>query len=181
MHFKGGDKVDISIELVKRAKSGDDDAFSTIYGMIYKDMYKFAYYYLDNAMDAEDAVSEAVLDAYKSVKKLRQEESFKNWIFKILTVKCKKKMEKYIHRDAELTEDIAFEDKDYDESQDVKVAFSVLTEEEKQVVSLAVFAGYKSHEIAESMGLNSNTVRSKLSRALAKMQKKLEIMTWIGG
>ncbi len=173
--------MEISVELVRRAKAGDDEAFSRLYELIYKDMYKYAYYYLDNAMDAEDAVAEAVLDAYKSIKKLRQEEAFKNWIFKILTIKCKKKIEKYIQRDVELTEDIVFEDKDYDESQDVKVAFSILTEEEKKVVSLAVFAGYKSHEIAESMGLNSNTVRSKLSRALSKMQKKLEIMTWIGG
>lgn len=169
--------MDISIELVQKAKLGDDEAFSKLYEIVYKDMYKYAYYYLDNAMDAEDAVAEAVLDAYKSIKKLRQEEAFKSWIFKILTVKCKKKIEKYVHRDTELTEDIVFEHKDYDESQDVKEAFLVLTEEEKQVVSLAIFAGYKSHEIAKNMGLNANTVRSKLSRALAKMQKKLEIVT----
>ena len=173
--------MEISTELVKKAKAGDDDAFSELYILIYKDMYKYAYYYLDNAMDAEDAVAETVLDAYKSIRKLRQEESVKNWMFRILTIKCKKKLEKYIQRDVELTDNIAFEEKDIDEYEDVRVAFSVLTEEEKQVVSLSVFAGYKSHEIAESMGLNSNTVRSKLSRALAKMQKKLEIMSWIGG
>lgn len=173
--------MEISIELVKKAKAGDDEAFSDLYSLIYKDMYKYAYYYLDNAMDAEDAVAEAVMDAYRSIGKLRQVESFKSWIFRILTIKCKKKIKKYIQRDVELTEDIPFNDKDIDECEDVKAAFSVLTEEEKQVVSLSVFAGYKSHEIAESMGLNSNTVRSKLSRALEKMQKKLEIATWIGG
>lgn len=167
--------MEISNELVRKAKRGDDEAFSQLYEIIYKDMYRYANYLLDNSMDAEDVVSETVLEAYKSIKKLRNEELFKNWIFKILTVKCKNRRKKYINKNIELTEDIACSDKDFDEMHDVNMAFKILTEEEREVVSMAVFAGYKSAEIAECMGLNANTVRSKLSRALSKMQKKLEI------
>ena len=50
--------------LVKRAKRGDVDAFAELYGKIYEKLYRFAFYMLKNAQDAEDAVSEAVTDAF---------------------------------------------------------------------------------------------------------------------
>ena len=53
---------------------------------------------------------------------------------------------------------------------DVQKAFFVLSEEEQMIVALSVFGGYKSEEIAETMKLKSGTVRSKLSRALDKME-----------
>ena len=49
--------------LVLVAKKGDKDAFAQLYQHIYKDLYKFAYYVLKNDQDAQDAVSDAVMDA----------------------------------------------------------------------------------------------------------------------
>ena len=45
-----------------------------------------------------------------------------------------------------------------------------LSEEEQILVGLSVFGGYCSQEIGEMMRLNPNTVRSKRSRALKKME-----------
>ncbi len=59
---------------------------------------------------------------------------------------------------------------DYDLAIDVKKAFFVLSEEEQILVGLSVFGGYCSQEIGEMMRLNPNTVRSKRSRALKKME-----------
>ena len=53
-------------------------------------------------------------------------------------------------------------------------AFLRLTEEERLILSLSLFGGYSSREIAETLNLNDNTVRSKQSRALKKMQDELE-------
>ena len=47
--------------LVKKAKSGDKTAFSSLY-RLYKDkLYRYAFYRLGNSDDAQDAVSDAVL------------------------------------------------------------------------------------------------------------------------
>lgn len=43
-------------ELVRRAASGDAHAFATLYSFIYKDLYRFSLYTLQNPQDAEDAV-----------------------------------------------------------------------------------------------------------------------------
>ena len=61
------------MKLVRRAKRGDVDAFAELYAGIYKDMYRFALYTLRNTSDAEDAVSDAVTDAFASIRKLRSE------------------------------------------------------------------------------------------------------------
>ena len=52
--------------LVKRAKRGDAEAFATLYAEIYENMFRFALYTMRNTADAEDAVSETVVDAFAS-------------------------------------------------------------------------------------------------------------------
>ena len=41
------------------------------------------------------------------------------------------------------------------------------------ILALNLFAGYTSREIGELMDMNDNTVRSRQSRALKKMQEQL--------
>ena len=76
-------------ELVKQAKLGKKEAFAELYETVYEDMYRFALYVLKDRDDAEDAVAETVADAFESIWKLRKEEAFRAWIFKILSNKCK--------------------------------------------------------------------------------------------
>ena len=56
----------------------------------------------------------------------------------------------------------------------VRDAFYSLEEEERYMVALQVFGGYKSREIAALLHKNHNTVRSQVSRALKKMKEKLD-------
>lgn len=46
-----------------------------------------------------------------------------------------------------------------------------LKEDEKEIILLHVFGGYRYHEIASILGLNENTVRSKESRAMKKLRE----------
>lgn len=75
--------------LVCKARKGDVKAFSELYAGIYKDLYKFARYTLQNDQEAEDAVSETVIAAYENIGKLRKEEAFRGRIFKILRNQCR--------------------------------------------------------------------------------------------
>lgn len=172
-------RLEIQEAWVKQAVEGDDTAFSRLYECLYKDMYKYAYYMLGNEQDAEDVVSETVIDVYAGLHKLRDTSLFRSWLFKILSNKCKRKRKQYVNKHVSLNdENMKLElctEEDIGERHDLESAFGILTDEERTVVSLAVFGGYRSREIGEIMNIKSSTVRSKLSRALAKMQKKLEI------
>lgn len=164
------------LQRVKKAKNGDTKAFAWLYQQIYPDMYRFALYTLRDKEDAEDAVSEAVADAFAAIPKLRSEESFKSWMFKILSNKCKNKLKEYANKTLELPEDI--EEKAsgqrVEEAALVRKLFFELGEEDRLIISMHLFAGYTSREMAELLHMNENTIRSKESRALKKLARKLQ-------
>ena len=60
------------------------------------------------------------------------------------------------------------------ESMDVRRAFQTLPEEDRMIVSLSVLGGYSSGEIGALLHRNANTVRSRLSRSMRRMQVLLE-------
>lgn len=169
--------MDNYLEKVRRAKQGDTEAFAELYGEIYENMYRFALYTLRNTADAEDVVSEAVMDAFASIRKLRTEEAFKSWIFQILSNKCKDKLREYGKRTEELDEDVMnqhYGDGPEDAAITRKLFFE-LSDEERLIIGMHLFCGYKSREIAEILHMNENTVRSKESRGLKKMAGKMEV------
>lgn len=159
--------------LVKSAKKGNKQSFAKLYSKIYEDLYKYAFYTLRCAEDAEDCVSEAVIDAYRSIRNLKSEEAFKAWFFKILSVKCKRKIKEYYKKLPEnLNNSTNF--KEVDESLDLQKSLFSLPPDDRMIISLTVFGGYNSKEIAKILKINHNTVRSKYSRALKKMRNMIK-------
>ena len=119
------------------------DQFLELYEMIYKDLYRLAYYYLGNAQDAEDVVSETVLKAYEKFASLRKKEAFKSWIFAILVNQCMTFLRKKAARGrSELVEEPSFEPS-LEDITVVKDLLAVLSEEERQIVVLSVFGSYR--------------------------------------
>lgn len=161
---------------IKKAKSGDTEAFAELYKEIYLDLYRFALYTLKNPADAEDAVSETVMDAFVSIRKLRSEESFPSWIFQILSVKCKRRFKNKKTLPEEIFPSASKDDsiEGYAEILDLRNHFFHLKDEERLIISMHIFAGYTSREIAKTLHMNENTVRSKESRALKKLADRLE-------
>lgn len=161
------------------AKNGNTEAFCKLYELYYKDMYRFAYYTLGNQQDAEDVMSETVLDAFTGIKNLKKPESFKAWIFQILSAKCKRQLAVYATNRNQLKDDaeeenITAEEHPYAEQLDIRYAFSALNETEKLIISLTVFAGYNSREAARIMNIPEGTLRSTKSRAFHKMSNYLK-------
>ena len=63
-------------------------------------------YTLKNCHDAEDVVADAVADAYNGISSLREADAFKNWIFKILSNKCRRRLKEYTRKTSELPDDL---------------------------------------------------------------------------
>lgn len=152
----------------------DAKTFVQMYEAVYRDLYRFALCLMKNRQDAEDAVSDAVVAAYENIHKLREEDAFKSWIFKILSNICKKRLQKNAkeipHPQGAEAFEASADNLDCGLALDVRNAFFILTEEEQTIIGLSVFGGYNSSEIGDMLKLNANTVRSKRSRALAKME-----------
>lgn len=160
-------------ELVRLAQAGDAHAFARLYEFIYKDLYRFALYTLQNPQDAEDAVSETVMDAFGQMTSLREPDAFRAWMFRILTVKCSRKIRDYMKKEMKLSEELPDIMPDLHDQIDIRRAFQALSREDRLILSMNLFAGYSSQEIGEQLGMNPNTVRSRQSRALKKLEGML--------
>ena len=180
MHFKithsaEGKKGMITEVIVKRAVNGDDEAFKILYEDLYKDMYRIAYYKLQNKEDAEAVVSEAVFDMYKGISKLKDLSAYRAWAMRILSVKCSIKLKEYCQNRTEDIEEMDLQsgfdvEKDSVLRADIMHALDILSDEEKTIVLCSAVAGMSSEEICKVTNLKSGTIRSKLSRALEKLR-----------
>lgn len=163
--------------LIKKAKHGDSEAFGILYGEYMKELYRFALYSLKNEDDAEDAVQNAAIIAYKKICDLKNDGSFKSWFFKILYNECKKillsKNKKYEFPYEDMSV-IEAELPDFSGGADLLSLLDALSETDKAIVILSVFDNYTSEEIAEILSMKPTTVRSRLSRLLHALRKQLE-------
>lgn len=157
--------------LAERAGRGDPEAFASLYEMVYRDLYRYALYMLGQKEDAEDVVSETVMAAYAQIGQLKNPEAFRAWIFRILSNKCRKQREAYLNRTGQLDEQMPDPGGDFTEGSMLRSALARLSEEEREIVCLHAFGGYKSHEIGRILQMNPATVRSREHRALDRLRK----------
>ena len=160
---------------VGAAKNGDPHAFALLYKKYYIDLYRFAVCLMKNTTAAEDAVSSAILKAYENLPKLRKNTSFKSWLFQITANECRSMMRKptiYL-ADTELEEPGACEE-GY-ETPEVAEILACLSDEERLIITLSVFAGYSSREIAGIVHKREGSVRSIKSRAFARLRSSIDL------
>lgn len=166
--------------LIKAAKNGDKEAFTDLIFEIRHDLYKIARLRLSCNDDIEDAIQETIIEAYKSVKNLRDITLFKQWIIKILTNKCNRIYKKNIkynisYENLEIDNFIVKDNKNNLESDlEFYYMLSVLNYDERIAITLFYMEDYTTKEIAKILKVNENTIKTRLRRAKIKIKKKYE-------
>ena len=168
------------IQAAEAAKSGSKEAFCELYGKYKDKLYRYALYRLGDSTEAEDAVSECVLSAWQGIAGLRKPEAFGAWIFRILHICCTKRINDSVKRRenmqriyAESGPGSAAGSSPASLSIELKEALSQLSEEDRTIVLFSVLGDLTSREISDITGIAPGTVRSRLSRSLAKMRAYL--------
>lgn len=157
-------------ELVNAAKNGDADSFAKLYSRFYKDIYHFALSMLLREAEAEDAVGSAVVKAWEKLPSLRKSSSFKSWLFTIVANECTNQLRNrslYLD-DYEMNEPVTHED-GFARSE-ISQLLGSLPERERLIITLSVFSGYNSREIASLLNMREGTIRSCKSRAIAALK-----------
>lgn len=133
-------------------------------------MYKFAKSILKNDVETEDAMSEAILKAYKNKGKIKDVNSFKSWIMRILANECYDLIKKNRKFDLiEDTEDLNLVHIDNSES-GLKEVVEKLNKEYSSVIVLYYYEDMSIKEISNILQLPEGTIKSRLSRAKSKLR-----------
>ena len=72
------------LELVRRMKKGERAAFDELYEQYYDRLYRTACMITGNSADGEDVTQETFIKAYVNCDKLKKDEQFSYWLYRIL-------------------------------------------------------------------------------------------------
>ena len=160
------------MNLIKRAKNGDAEAFDLLMRPQLQRMYRIAISMLENEEDAADAIQETVLKCWQKVGQLKNEEYFQTWLTRILINQCKdilKARKKYVL--VEEMPEIEYEDQ-Y-ETDDWKAILNNLEEKYRVVMELYYVEGFSTKEIAKLLHIKEVNVRSRMSRGRKQLEQYL--------
>lgn len=75
--------VSEEMELVRRAKRGDDSAFEELVRRYDRNVFRIAQHITQNREDAEDVVQDAFLKAYGNLAQFQEQSKFYTWLVRI--------------------------------------------------------------------------------------------------
>jgi RNA polymerase sigma-70 factor (ECF subfamily) len=155
-----------SYEYVRAARAKVDDA------------YRLAGYLLGDATEAQDAVQDALVKAWRNWPSLRQQESFGPWFDRIVVNVCRDRMRR--HRTVRMVElDAAGEVESPDPfgsmfaGDEVASAVERLSPDHRIVIALRFWRDLTLEQVAETLGLPLGTVKSRLHYALRALRQEL--------
>ncbi len=138
----------------------------------YNSYFRLAYSYVRNEADAGDIVQDGAYKAILHSGSLRNVEYASTWVYRIMLNE--------IFRFLKKEKQLSYEEQTREEGRedvysdfDLYKALNGLPGEDKAVIQLKYFEDMKLSEIAEVLGENVNTVKSRLYRGLKKLRLEL--------
>lgn len=151
--------------LIEKAVLGDAEAFLELMDRNSLAMYKVARAILNNDNDAADAIQDTILSCFEKIHTLKKPEYFKTWLIRILINKC---IGILWHYDRENLSGKIPETMREDQSLaefEFKEMLNLIDEKYRLILIFYYLEGFKISEIAEILGINENTVKTRLARA----------------
>ena len=172
-------------EAIMRCQNGDRDAFRYLVER-YKDvMFGTAVLMTGNRALAEEQVQEALLSAWRGIRRFRLGNPAKPWLLRILVnavlAQQRRRSVQTVRLNGNGPEEPGYGSPDPTETLDalenrmaLRRAIGALSPDHRQVVALRYFAELTVPEVAKTLGVREGTVKSRLHRALAILRQQLD-------
>jgi RNA polymerase sigma-70 factor, ECF subfamily len=178
-------RVDKERAVVRRAQEGDAAAYEEIVHQHQHTAFRAAYFVTRNAADAEDAVQEAFVKAWRALHRFDNRRPLRPWLLAIVVNEARTRSGAARRREA-LSLRLACETSGdavpppeesatrRSELGRVLAAYEQLPAEQQAVVAARFFLQLSEAETADVLNLRLGTVKSRLSRALARISSSLQ-------
>lgn len=161
-------------EWVTRAKQGDAEAFVRLMEANRQSMYKIARSFFPCEMDAQDAVSQSVLDCWEKLAGLKKPSGFKSWLTRIVINNCND----ILRRRARVVCTQTPPEIPADDADPGDLCFhslmALLDDKTRPVLTLYYGQCLKVREIARLLGVPTGTVTARLKRGRDKLAAIVE-------
>lgn len=159
------------LNLIKKAKNGDGEAYLSLFQNYEADIYRMAFLYINNKEDTLDVVQEKAYQSFKSLPTLREPKYFKTWLIRI-AINCAldllRKRSKIVSIDT-IQKELPLkqkEGKDWVLSIVLEDLIYSLKNDEKTVILLRFYHDFTIKEVAEFLNIPLGTANTLLYRAL---------------
>ena len=172
---------DIPQDVLIKASQGDLMCFEKIYKATASFVYNVAYRVLSNREDAEEVTQEVFVVLHRKLKDFRFESSLRTWIYRITVNRAinfarKTSMEKgklmKFQKEMDVLGDaskaMALGEEENHETK-IQGLLEGINPEQRACMVLRNIEGLSYHEIAQTLKVNINTVRTRLKRAREKL------------
>lgn len=174
-----GSEVEYIDRCIAQIAQGDRDALTGLYEKTHVAINGFALFLLKNRQDAEDVLQDTYVQVFLSAEQYRSQGKPMAWL---MTIARNQAMMRLRNKGRTVTmspEDWneQFADKSTVTNEDMltlHALLDLLTDEERQIVSLHALTGLKYREIAAMLDMPLPTVLSKYHRAIKKLGNSLK-------
>lgn len=169
-------------ELVAMVLEGRAQAFATLVGRYHEGCARLAYRLLGNRQDAEDALQETLLRAYRSLARYQEREMFRAWLFRILVNQCRTLGGRRGRRDRRFVHDPSATERPYGGTEaaraEIRDAFQTALETLDPLLREAFLLkhgeGLEYGEIAAITGAGVSALKMRVKRACDALRPRLE-------
>lgn len=162
-------------EAIKKCQQGDQEVFRHLVERYQKRAVTHAMAILFNRDDAEDAVQEAFIDAFKAIGRFDTSRTFYSWFYVLLRNRCYKMTAG--RRPTESLDEALLLSSQHGTADDTRFelekALHSLTREEREIVWLKYFSGLSYDDLATHLQIPRGTVMSRLFNARRRLKGKL--------
>jgi RNA polymerase sigma factor (sigma-70 family) len=171
--------------LVERARNGDVNAYEALVQQYQELAFRVAYQVTGNAADAEDAAQEAFVNAYYAFGRFRAGAPFKPWLLQIVANEARNRRTSARRRSALAERALAAQPSGEAAPSPEKAAeasefratliatLRQLRDDDRLVLAYRLFFDLSEEEMATALNCPRGTVKSRLSRALARLRAAL--------
>jgi RNA polymerase sigma factor (sigma-70 family) len=172
--------------LIAAARRGDQRAYAQLLARHQALAFRAAYLVTGSAAEAEDATQEACMKAWLALGRFRPQAPFRPWLVQIAVNEARNRRRAAGRRaglalrltpsftDPELVPSAESEALAGEERAQLAAAVARLREDDQLIIAARYFLGLSEAEAAIALGLRRGTVKSRLSRALGRLQQQLE-------
>jgi len=185
------DRPPFETDLVARAKKGDADAYAELVRQHETIAFRTAWLITGSAADAEEAAQDGFVKAYRALGRFRPDAPFRPWLLAIVANEARNRRVAQTRRDRLVLrareEESAVEERrpggavpspeaallDSERRSELLDRVAALPEKHRLVVACRYLLDLSEEETAAALGVRAGTVKSRLSRALARLREEM--------